>query len=477
MSLIFKGIHAEILADTTTPELCILGARDSGKTTVCVYKEIKMLIEFPKLKSFLFRFSDKDTQQKLVPFFREMCLEEFDQKPKWDGDENCFNFENGSIAYMFGLQATSQRQRYGKLRGLGTARVFSEQAEELPADIGLELRAALRQPGFESHYQLTYCANPPAQKSWLVTQFPRDNRHKGRKLFALSLYANAHNLSEATIRQLEQSFPPKHPKHRTIILGLPGVNVTGEPVYGNLFKPALHVRSLAFDPKLPLLEAFEYGRLNPCWVIAQRPYFGGLRWLGGILGQEMFLEDFLPVVQQYRAEWFPKVDPKAGSCCCTLSGQEAQPDAIGIRQLRAAGYLPRWRAGSNSPDVVLSLIERQAGYLRRRGPDGQELLGVNDDESRWLTVSKEGIEHAPFMAQAYGGGYAWADRAVSVGRNEMKQPVADDWFEYPMRAAEALELNFNMVPTEAELAERRAKLRQQRFYQAPPVSTPMDWAR
>lgn len=442
MSLTFQGIHAEILIDVSTPELCVLGARDSGKTTLCVYKELQMLKKYPKLKSFLFRFSDKDTQSKLVPFVREMCIEEFHEEPAWDGKEFCFNFENGSIAYMFGLQATTASQRYSKMRGLGVARVFAEQAEELPNDIGLELRAALRQPGFQSQYQLTYCANPPQKKHWLVSQFPPDQRHKNRKLFSLSLYDNAHNLSPSTIEQLEQSFPPKHPKHRTIILGLPGVNVTGEPVYGDLFNMESHVKPLVYDPKLMLYESFDFGRLNPCWVVAQRSYTGGLRFLGGVMGMNLFLEDFLSVVKDARAEWFADLKPDRVRTCCTLSMNAEAPYVIGVEQLRDKGFTPLWKPGSNSPDVVLDLIERQASFLRRRGADGQELLLVNSDPARWLTTSNEGVEASQFMAEAYGGGYAWSEKNVSVGRNEMKQPQPDDWFEYPMRAAEALVVNF-----------------------------------
>lgn len=440
--LTFQGKHAEIIKDTTTPELCVLGARDSGKTTACIYKEIQQLLKFEKLKSFLFRFSDKDTQQKLVPFFREMCHNEFHTTPVWDADESCFNFPNGSIAYMFGLQATSQRQRYSKMRGLGVARCFCEQAEEIADDIGLELRAAIRQPGFDHAYQLTYCANPPPRRHWLVTQFPTNKTIKGRRLFSLSIYDNAHNLSAETIERLELAFPPKHPKHRTIILGLPGVNVTGEPVYGDLFTHDAHVTPVTYDPKLPLLEAFDFGRLNPCWVAAQRSYTGGLGWLGGILGQNLFLEDFLAVVRQQRSEWFPNLTAATARTCCTLSQNIETPYVLGVEQLRAAEFHPVWKTGSNSPDVVLDLIERQASLLRRRGADGQEMLRINDDASRWLTASSEGLEFSPFMAEAYGGGYAWAEKNVSVGRNEMKQPQPDDWFEYPMRAAEALVINF-----------------------------------
>lgn len=458
--LSFQGIHQDIL-DSRTSELCVLGARDSGKTTVCVYKEIQMLMQHPRLKSFLFRFSDTDTQSKLVPFFREMCLEEFQEKPAWDSKELCFNFSNGSIAYMFGLKATTASQRYSKMRGLGVARVFAEQAEELPTDIGLELRAALRQPGFQHLYQLTYCANPPDERHFLVKQFPADGRYKNRKLFHLSLYDNAHNLSKDTIRQLEQAFPPEHPKHKTIILGLPGVNVTGEPIYGKLFQQKLHARTLAFNPKLPLLEGFDFGQLNPTWVVAQRPYAGGLHWLGGIIGLELFMEDFLPIVQEYRATWFPDLKPEQVKTCCTLSVSKHEGLRFtGVQQLREAGFHPVWKTGSNSPDIVLALIERQASYLRRRGMDGQEMLAVNDDESHWLKASSEGVDPSQFMLQAYMGGYSWSEKTVSVGRNEVRQPEPDEWFEFPMRCAEAIELNFSVKrPTEAErfAAEQQAR--------------------
>lgn len=480
MSLKFQGVHLDILNDRT-PEICVLGARDSGKTTVCVYKEIKFLMDYPKLKSFLFRFSDKDTQSKLVPFFREMCCDEFNETPAWDAKESCFNFANGSIAYMFGLQAQSASQRYSKMRGLGVARAMAEQAEELASDLGLELRAALRQPGFQHVYQLTYCANPPPEKSWIVKQFPIDQRFKNRRLFMVSLYDNAHNLSADTIHGLEQAFPPDHPKHRTIILGLPGINVTGEAIYGKLFNPALHHRPIAYNPKLPLLEVYDFGTLNPCWCVAQRPYGGGIYWLGGIMGQEMFMEDFIPLMQQYKADWFPNLKAENARSCCTLSVSKAAARTVsGVQQLRREGIFPRWVENGNSPDIVLAMIENQATYLRRRGIDGKEMLGVNNDETHWLKANEEGVEQSQWMMQAYYGGYCWSDKTVSVGRNEVKQPFIDDWFIYGMRCAEALELNFNhrkrtqLEVDECSAAQRRREAAN-REDQAP--SGPHVWLR
>lgn len=462
--LVFRGIHQDILNDTTE-ELAVEGARDCGKSYLLVTKEIRQLKEHPGMFTFIFRFSDTDTQQKLVPFFREMCgLEE--EFPEWNTQENSFRFKNGSIAFMFGLRGTTSSQRYSKMRGLGVSRCYCDQSEELPEDLSLELRAALRQPGYA--HQLTFGANPPGHKHWMVDQFPLDNRLKGRKLYQLSIYTNKHNLPAESIARLERAFPPEHPKHKPIILGMRGPNVTGTPIYRDLFTRSIHVRPVRYDPKLPLWEGFDFGKLNPCWMVCQRPYSGGLHWIGGILSDELFLTDFLPIVMRYRGEWFPQLKSDQVRSCCTLSvSRDVGSLTMGVRELRPYGIRPIWTEGSNSPDMVLAMIERQAAYMRRRGADSIEMLAVNDDESHWLKVSREGIDSSPFMAEAYGGGYTWAEKddgkpkTVSVGRNEFRQPQNDDWFEYPMRIAEHIELNFARGLTQAEIdadAARATKL-------------------
>lgn len=445
----FQGIHKQILEDKTE-ELAVEGARDSGKSYVCVTKEVKALKEHPGIHSFLFRYSDKDVETKLIPFFRQMCEHE-DFIGEWDSKELCFDFPNRSRAYLFGIRSTSSAQRYSKIRGLSVARVMCDQTEEIPEDVGLEMRASLRQEGFS--HQLVYCANPPGHKHWLVDQFPEKNIAKGRRLYQVSLYDNAHNLRPETIRRLELAFPPEHPKHISIILGKRGPNVTGKPIYGNVFQRKLHVRPVLYNPNAPILECFDFGKLNPCWIAGQRGYAGGMQWLGGILSDELFLTDFLPIVMERRAEWFP--DDATFKSCCTLSVSKSVGRlTIGVQELKGYSIRPKWTEGGNSPDIVIAMIERQAAYMRQRGADGMEMLAVNDEEEKWLKVSREGIDPSPFMSEAYMGGYTWAQKAddttktISVGSNEFRQPHNDDWFEYPMRAAEHIELNFGAGATQ-----------------------------
>jgi hypothetical protein len=462
------------MADTT-PEIAIVGGRGSGKSTVAITKEIRHSVKYPGIKEFLFRFSEKDCEQKLIPFYKEMCQEE-GVSPEWESRESCFHFDNGSQTFIFGLRAVSAAQRYSKMRGLGVARILNDQSEELDLSVGSEIRLSLRQPGFPK--QLTFVANPPDMHHFLPKQFPVgvETRFKNRKLYQLSLYQNKHFPLDS-LRELEQAYPPSHPNYKTLILGQYGTSVTGETIYGNIFQRAQHVGQVVYDPSQPLLEAFDFGKLNPCWVVAQRPFSGGLHLLGGIIGFEMFLEDFIPIVEDYRRRWFLNLQRDQVKTCCTLSvSQESGSAMIQVEQLKTAGFRPTWTPGGNSPDMVLAMIERQAHYLRRRGSGGREMFRVNNAEDRWLRASSEGIEPSAFMAYAYEGGYAWDEHNISVGRNEIKQPKSDEWYEFAMRCVEAIELNFGVgQETPEQRAAREKAARERQMASSAPHGGPHSW--
>lgn len=451
MLLTFQGPHLEFLNDKT-PEIQLAGALSSGKTTVALWKDLDYIRDYPGIHIFLCRYSDSDCKTKLKPAFEELCAmrEEF---PKWNSTELAYEFGNGSKVYCFGIRSVDALSRYAKLRGLGVSRITVDQAEELPSDIALEIRARLRQRNFP--HQLTFVPNPPNVDHWLAKQFPVDNSIKGRRLYEISLYDNSHNLPPETVQTLERAYPPEHAKHCTVVMGKRGVNVTGEPVYGEAFVRKLHVRPIAFDINAPLLEAIDFGKKHPCWVVAQQPYAGGLSFLGGILGQEMFLEDFLGIVKQYREQWFPNMPKNGVRTCCTMSTPLQSVRFTGMSILREMGFDPIWNEHGNSPDVVLAVIERLAGYMRRRSASREESLGVNINEMSWLRASREGIEPCPFVSQAFEAGYVWDTHMISVGSNEFQRPKSDAWFEHGMRCAEAIELNFGADRITQQERERR----------------------
>jgi hypothetical protein len=444
-------VHAEILQDTT-PELDVEGSLSCGKTTACLWKELDALVDYPGIWSLITRWTDDSVRTLLRPAFEQLARIR-GIGLWWDDKHNYYNLENGSRCFAFGLRTQSQdpEQRYGKIRGLPVSRIYVDQAEQLPADIASELRARLR-PDLEAKLrgadyprQLTFSPNPTNDDHWLAKQFPITNTIKNRRYYAISLFQNRHNLPADFIESMLTEYPPEHPKHLTVILGQRGLNVVGDPVYDTLFDRRLHShRPIAPREELPLLEAFEVGTHNPVWIACQRTYHGGLVALGGLLGKRLVLEEFLPLVKSYRAEWFPRT---RGLKACTAPMGESVRTAgqryTLLSVLRAAGIEPVWLDAANAPDVQLAMIEHIAGLLKRRTIGREEAFGINADKSRWLLATPDGsIREVPFLAFAFEGGYVWSPHLVSINNKEVRQPFNDDEYANAMRALEHVVANF-----------------------------------
>jgi len=446
------------------------GAFRSSKTTACLRKVAKSCLRHPGIHWWINRYSDGDTQRQLKPQFVQM-MARMGIVPTWDATGQAYNFDNGSKVYVFGVKAQDQLARYSKIRGLTLAGIYNDQSEELPKDVFQEFNGRLSQPGFP--HQMLLSPNPPDEDHWLATEefrmgppiqtfvsrggtiYAVVNRRgevlDGRRYYAVPIYANAHNLSPATVETLETVYPPEHPKHRSAVLGLRGMNVIGEPVYKGAFVRSIHERRVAFNPAVPLDEAIDFGKHHPCVVWRQVSPLGQVAYLGGLLGQDLYLEDFLALVRQYRAQWF------RGVCevrtCCDPAGAT---DAVGarhnaIRILQDHGMYPQYDTTANRPDVRLAILERMAGQMRQRTSQG-ERFQVND--TQWLRISAESVLEYRFVANAFEAGYVWDTHMVSVGSKQMRKPKKDGWFEHGMNCCEYLELQFGSAPPPPEPEEK-----------------------
>jgi len=461
-ALEFHGIHAEILADQT-PEIDVEGARMCGKTWVFSAKVHNSCLKYPGIWWLINRYSGTETDNQLRPVFMQVCRM-LGSNPVWNGDESAYVFPevNGLVSKVFayGLKTQSRDQRYAKIRGSGVGGLWNDQSEELPEDIGTEMRALLRQPGYP--HQLLLSPNPPDEEHWLADQFPDDADQPGRKYYRLSLYDNKHNLPAETIERLEKAYPITHAKHKSLILGLRGPNITGIPCYENSFSRDLHVAPLVWDPSSLLLEAYDAGKHHPTWLVAQRSPFGGLRVLGGILGKRLFLEDFLPLVQRYRAEWFETDEqhPLRSRVCCDppLSAEKSLRFTT-VSLLQEAQLRPRWRDNANAPDVREAVIESIGALMKRRSCNAQDFL-INADPTRWLMASHVVVKQTKLFVDGLEGSYVWSPNYVSVGNKTVRQPAMDQWLDGWQRCLENLVLNFlagQRSEAEREAMKKKAK--------------------
>jgi hypothetical protein len=489
-TLEFRGVHAEFLADMT-PEIDLEGALSCGKTIVCLWKILEALRRYPGIAVLIARWTDDATHALLRPEFEKLARIH-GSTHTWNEKFKYYTMGNDSKCFAFGLKTISSEpeQRYGKIRGLPVSMIYIDQAEQLPGDIATELRSRLRpdiearQRGQDYPRQLIFSPNPTNFDHWLAKQFPPKNNIKGRKYYALSLFDNAHNLPADFIERTEITYPPEHPKHQTMVLGQRGLNVIGDAIYDNLFDRKIHVQPMEWQPETPLIEAFELGKHNPVWVIAQRTSQGALKLLGGILGERLMLEDFIPVVRAYRAEWFPEYPGRklVVKTCTSPMGEHEQTGTQDrytlISLLREAKFRPMWRDAANSHDVQLGMIEHVGALLRRRISAREEAIGINADPSRWLSAAPDGtVKERPFMAFAFEGGYVWDANAVSVSNKELRQPHVDDEYSSAMRAVENLVLNFcaGQVSDEERMQARRTAKEKAGLTQGPPLGGIAPW--
>lgn len=457
--LTFSGIHAQILADQS-PELDVEGARNSGKTWVLCAKVAQSCLDYPGIEWLICRYSGTETDNKLRPEFvrvsRLMGI-----FVEWHEDESAYWFPevNGRISKVFayGLKTQDKLALYAKIRGLGVAGVWNDQTEELVEAIGTEIRFAMRQPGFP--HQLIFSPNPPGEDHWLADQFPEDEQIPGRKLYRLSIYDNRHNLPDQTIAQIEQMYPPTHARHKSLVLGLRGVNVIGTPVYQDAFDRDVHLLPLEYDPNSELLEAIDSGKHNPTWLVAQRSPMGGIHLLGGIMGKRLFLEDFLQIVQRYRLEWFG--DQARVKTCCDppADAYSSRLRYTNVSILREQGLSPVWRDNAMAADVRESVIQSLAGFMRRRIGDHQA-FAINDDPSRWLMASHVIVKRSLWFTDGVEGAYVWDDNFVSVANKKVRQPKTDPWVDGGQRCLENICLNFCAgKPSEATSDREAARMR------------------
>lgn len=428
----------------TAREVDVEGAIRAGKTTVCLWKEHSFMRNWPGIWIILARWTDDAAHGLIRPLWNRIC-ETAGDRQEWNSMESCYDWPNGSRAYILGLKSQDQTLRYAKIRGKTVARVYIDQAEELPHDIYLESAGRLSQPGYP--HQITISPQAIEDTHWIAQEFPSNNSGSSeRKYFPLSVYDNAHNLDASVIPNLERLYPPSHPKHRTLILGIRGMNVTGEPVYKAAFVRQIHEVEAEYDARLPLDCALDFGKHHPCVVFRQTSSLGQVRFLGGILGQQLYLEDFLSIVLRYLGEWFPH--PSEVRWCCDPAGasdtSHGTQGAVMILKEKL-GIIPKFQPDSNSPAVRLAMVERIAAQMRKRAADRQEAFVVSKGD-HWLRISEQSTLIDRFLADGFEAGYVWDEHMVSVNNKQVRKPKKDGWYEHGQNCAEYLELNFGNAP-------------------------------
>jgi hypothetical protein len=423
----------------------IEGALRSSKTWTILIKIRRQLEEYPGIFWAMSRWTEDDLHQKLVPDYRNVC--DLMEIPfgTWNAKESCYDLPNGSRIYAVHLKTSQKDNRYKNVRGLTVAGFYIDQLEEVPEDVYNEAALRLSQPGFPQ--QMLVSPNPVPETHWIAKRFPIDNRVSTHRYIRMSIWDNRHNLDAQTIQAAEALYPMGHPQRRTKLEGKRGLDVSGTPVYSGAFMRSRHVRSVGLNTELPLCEAYDYGYHRPCVIWYQYAPWGWVRVLGGVMGADLHLDAFLPVVERYRDLWFPtrlRID-----ATCDPAG--ANENAQGIRgtpvEMLRDWYREHGERGAdgkfvspiiipaaNQPERRYTATETMSTYMRRQ-VNGDEAFLVDPD--RWVLAELGDERQDTFFVDGLEVGYVLEpEPRHSHKLGSYWVPKKDGFYEHPMNCLE-----------------------------------------
>lgn len=409
------------------------GGVRAGKSFALCWKYYFLALDHPGICLALTRWTQDGLDAQLRPAWRKvLALAGMSDHVQWDPREECDIFENGSRVYLRALKSSEDTQRFSKLAGLTIARIGIDQAEEVPEDVYRHyVPARLSQKGFPLGVDIT--PNPPGEDHWIAKDWPEDNSRRDHLYIHTTLYDNEINLGREVIEIQEAGYEPGTNEHRRLILGKRGLSLAGKPIFGRHFDSARHVsESVEFNPLLPLYESWDFGTNHPCVVWAQWPIGGAFHVLGGVMGHDLMLEDFVPLVDEYRAAWFPGLaegmlqqtaDP-AGST------RNAQGSRTAVSILNDCGVYPFIKENANHPPIKDGAIQALVGYLKHSAPDGTPLFRLNP---RFVLVSATARRSLPVMQTALEGGYTYDPKRDYHGTQypHLRPPFKDGFYEHP----------------------------------------------
>lgn len=455
------------------------GAIGSGKTTAPAWKLLDYCTAYPGIHTAICAWTDEMLGPPKTAFLaaaRDQGFSIEDGTLTWHGGqgEEYYLVEGyGSRVYVRSMKASEDDMRYLKLAGLNLSIMWIDQPEPVPQDVyNAYLPARLRQPGYPHEVWLS--PNPLDESHWLSKEFPTSvsKRPPNYHYIRTTLYDNRAVLGDQFIADMEQKHPPGSSLRHRYIDGTRGPMTRGKPIYGVEFKVGIHDQDVEPVEEDPILQGHDFGTKHPAVVWAQLTWWGQLRILGSIEGDDMFIESFIPILKEWRTEWFGERETMA---TCDPSGGKATRDGTqqnGVKVLQQHGIFPQYGEDFNQPTRIGYAIETIGGFMTRQvkqpiwfddrctyckhhrpnghlgerlprhivvsGGDilhGKQVPAFQIDTRRHLVVSNVDTEERSVLMNGFKGGYVYGPN-LPVGGVNVKRPFKDEIHDHTMRCVE-----------------------------------------
>lgn len=375
MQVIFSGYAPDCR------ERYFLGTPGCGKTTALIQEVNRACERYPGSWWLLSRYTELESASTLKgDFEREIPRERL---LRWDHEERCWYYPNGSKVTIHGLKPSEDQGRYAKFAGYNLSGVALSQVEAIPQDVVEKLYERLRSP-VPPRVLLAEGNLDLGPDHWLVAVAEGGRKiqdrliRAGPRLVVIgNLQDNTVNLPEDYVAKMRGKFPEGHPEYWTRVGGWFGSRSLGEPVYGpSFYRPEVHLATVDADPSLPLFEGWDFGITRPAILWSQVWPGGRWRFLGEFLGDGIGLDEVIAERRRILSTWFPT--------CRTVwsvgdpTGENRKDTGVSsMLFLRTHGVpISRPRKGANHPGARSWAIQQTRELLGRHTSRG-EAFGVH----------------------------------------------------------------------------------------------------
>ncbi len=191
--------------------------------------------------------------------------------------------------------------------------------------------------------------------------------------------------------------------------------------YYSDFSRGTHVRPLLYNYESTLYVGLDYGYHHPCAVFTQMDLQD--RWciLKALMGSDITIRKFAPVIIQRINEWFPKAKP-------TYYGDPAGNQKTDKDEKTTVQIL--------SSEFHIRVQSRPSNYTERKEIIAGKLTTLIDDKPALLINDDPDCE---IIIDAFNGGYHYPEQ--KEGRPEKDVPEKDGYYDHTMNALEYIAVN------------------------------------
>lgn len=258
-----------------------IGAWGCGKTTVAIWEDIALAMEYPGSVGLSARATYPALRDTIKKDYLSIIPSELVKREIRTPGREEIEFINGSRTWF---RCLDDARKYGSTQ---FDRVMIHEAEEVGEDVFRTL-AFGRLRGTVGPRRLIVESNPPDEDHWLYKFFV-EHATDDTAVHHFSTYDNAANLPDGYIAKLEQM--PTQWK-RKYLFGLWGVIAKGAGVFDADFNEERHVDSLTPNRDGLLIRGWDFGFRRPCCVWVQIDAKGTLHVLHEMLGENIPLRQF-----------------------------------------------------------------------------------------------------------------------------------------------------------------------------------------